>query len=722
MFAPNPDKKPVDERKRASWRILVVDDDDEVHKVTLLALNNQTILERHLEFEHAYSAKEARDKLMQHDDFAVILLDVVMESDNAGLELVHYIRNQLAMSAPRIILRTGQPGYAPEQTVIHEYDINDYRTKTEITQDRLITSLTTAIRSYRQINLLDKSLSGMEMAIRRAASNHSNLGFSQFAQYSLEHLSQIMGAQADALFVVQWGLPEVVAGLGNFDNKTLLDQLPDEHQHEVLQCLFDGVVISQDNHLCISINSCSLPSVLFLKMPTPISRPDRHLIQSYCQHIRIAYENIVLLKQLHHTAFVDEVTQLGNRNQMLERLDNLCEEQAPDITFALIDIDHFSDINGSLGQQFGDDTLRAFAMRLEAEMGGGDLFYARIHADVFGIVGPSQLISAKRLLDLFIKPLSVGTHFLPLRIKIGLCRLSEMHHDGLSIMHQCSIALTQAKRNEHLRHAWFESDYETRTKERLDIIRRLRQAVNAGELMLWYQPQMNLQTGKVEALEGLLRWRDSGRFVSPATFIPLAEYSGLINEIGSSVIDTACAQLKQFSEQEIDVRIAINISMQQFRKDDFSHNIHQQMAHHGIDPTKLELEVTESVVMDDPKSVINILEELQSLGVKVAIDDFGTGYSSLSYLKQLPLNAIKIDRAFVCEIEQPEVASIVEMIISLAARLGLTVIAEGIETPSQGVRLKSLGCHLGQGFLIAKPMPIEKIMEYLQSNPNCPFN
>lgn len=716
IFAPEPEA--IDQLPRASWRILVVDDDDEVHKVTRLALGNQTLLDRTLNFEHAYSSRQARQILTEHDDFAVILLDVVMETDSAGLDLVHYIRETLGLTAPRIILRTGQPGYAPEQEVIHNYDINDYRSKTEMTQGRLVTSVTTAIRSYRQINLLDQSLQGLEHAIRRASSAPNLKGLATFSEYILEQLQSLLGLHFEGIFLAELDHQiSIFAGTGQFRDLSQISELPESAQQLAKESLYSDGINQSGSCICLNINNQSLPASICLKMPGTVDRADLQLLQTYIKHLRVAFQNIILMQQLHHTAYVDEVTRLPNRAKTIQILDQLTEHPGTNMCAALIDIEHFSDINGSLGQSFGDDTLRAIASVLKRHFTSSTTHCTRVNSDVFGIIGPEHELTPEAIIGLFDKPIEVNSNQIPIRIKIGLCRIANFHQDGLGVLHQCSLALKQAKRSQHLHHTWFEADYETRTRERLNIIRRLRQAFNHEQLEIWYQPQVCLDSGKILALEALIRWQDGERFISPAVFIPLAEYSGLIVEIGAWVLDQACIQLQSLKEAGHDCRIAVNVSMQQFRSDNFVQLVKDKLEHYQLEPKQLELEITESVVMDDPDSVINALSELNQLGVYVAIDDFGTGYSSLSYLKQLPLSTIKIDRAFVSEIDQPEACSIVEMVAGLAGRLNLTIIAEGIETPHQAQRLKELGCQMGQGYLMARPMPFNQALMLLNNPP-----
>ena len=249
---------------------------------------------------------------------------------------------------------------------------------------------------------------------------------------------------------------------------------------------------------------------------------------------------------------------------------------------------------------------------------------------------------------------------------------------------------------------------------RLNMIRQLRNDFANNCLELWYQPQLSLTTGKVIGAEALLRWRTAdGKFVSPAVFIPLAEYSGLIIEIGDWVITQACKQLKILEEDFSDLSISVNVSIPQFRQDNFVDNIINTMTQHGIKPNKLELEITENILMDEPQIIIDALTKLKAQGISIALDDFGTGFSSLSYLQKLPLDRLKVDRAFVTDINKEGQSVIAETIINLGQKMQLKVIAEGIEEIEQQERLIELGCDEVQGFYYAKPMPGEEFINFL---------
>jgi EAL domain-containing protein (putative c-di-GMP-specific phosphodiesterase class I) len=255
-------------------------------------------------------------------------------------------------------------------------------------------------------------------------------------------------------------------------------------------------------------------------------------------------------------------------------------------------------------------------------------------------------------------------------------------------------------------------------RERVRLLQSLRSAVDSERLFVVYQPQVTLNDGALIGAEALIRWRnDDGSFVPPDRFIPLAEASGMIVAIGDWVLRMACHDLLRFQELGLpDLRMSVNVSQIQFKHPEFIQKLRSALLDTGIDPKNLELEITESVAMEDPTFMLDTLHMVRNLGISIAIDDFGTGYSSLSHLRQLPIDRLKIDRAFVTELnDEVSGGHIASMVVELGRNLNLTVIAEGIEDESQAKKLRELGCHEGQGYLYAKPLLPQQFMEWFRS-------
>jgi c-di-GMP phosphodiesterase len=713
------------EQTLGEWHLLIVDDDEEIHTVTKLALSDLTVLGKHLVFHHAYSGKAAVQFLRQHPHTALVLLDVVMESDDAGLKVVQQIREELGMDEIRIVLRTGQPGYAPEESVIKEYDINDYKTKTELTRSKLVTSIIASLRSYQQIRTINQSRRGLQKIINAGANLLEQHSLHEFSEGVVTQISSLIGLHAEGVLCAQIEddgsasdniyvlgaaghyAPYIKCQLDRLDNPRIVAQ--------ITKCLRTRQHLFTDLDTVLYLGNDTHSAAVYIETNRPIEELDRQLIEVFLSNISIGYENVTLFQQLKHAAYIDPLTKTPNRNEFIQILQDTKRYEAAGNVAVLIDIDHFSDVNDGLGQDVGNELLIAVTFRL-IEHFGVSCQLGRIGADVFGLVGPHTELTPERLQAAFNEPFHASEHALQVNATFGFCRLTDTSEQGLTILKHVYIALNKAKKHLGQNFQYYQAEMEDEMAERLAMLRMLRQDFANDKLQLWYQPQVSLQDMQVVGMEALLRWpQGQGQFVSPAVFIPLAEYSGLIVEIGDWVLAQACLQIKQLAKQGFNgLRIAVNVSMPQFRNAGFVQSVIDCVNHYQINPQLLELEITESVVMDEPKIVIEALQKLKSFGIKVAIDDFGIGFSSLSYLQQLPLDRIKVDRAFIRDIDKVAGEVIAETIISLGKRLNLSTIAEGVETKAQEQAVLAMGCDEVQGFMYARPMPPTELLLFLQ--------
>ncbi len=707
-----------DEECSGFWDVLIVDDDHEIHSVTKLALSDLNVFDRRLKFHHCYSGQEAKEFMAStKEDIAVILLDVVMESDEAGLIVARSIREELGKDEVRIILRTGQPGYAPEESVIKEYDINDYKTKTELTRSKLATAIIAAIRSYQQIKTINQSRRGLEKIISSAANILEHHSIMEFAEGVVTQISSLLGLSPEGVLCARAGVnidegdPDSIYVLGaaghyaNYINRKLENVDNARIINQIAECLRNENHIFTDIDTVLYLSSGESHAAVYIESGKLLSDVDRQLIEVFLSNIAIGYENVNLFQRLRVAAFKDWLTKLPNRTEFINILDRYVKDEVPGNIIALVDIDHFSDVNDGLGQDTGNMLLLSVAKRLEAEI-GQHCILARNGADVFGIIGNDDIVNESRLLSLFDKPFKAGDHTIPINATIGLCRKERSGKTGLALMKQAFIALNRAKKSVAAKFEYYQPEMEEQTTWRLGMIRQLRHDFAERKLQVWFQPQISLETDRFISMEALLRWpTEDGGFISPGVFVPLAEYSGLIVEIGDWVLEEACKQLLRLDKLGLShMRVAVNVSMPQFRSIGFAKRVVQTIEGYDLDKSRVELEITESVVMDEPQMVIDILTELKSHGIAIAIDDFGTGFSSLSYLQQLPLDRIKVDRAFVKDIYKQSGAILAETIINLGRKLKLHTIAEGIEEVAQEDILKKLGCEEAQGFMYAKPM------------------
>ena len=709
-----------------AWRVLIVDDDADVHSTTTFALGSLEIHGRPLTFLHAHSAAEAMATLEREPDIAVILLDVVMEQADAGLHLVRHVRDTLARHDVRIILRTGQPGYAPEMDAIRGYDINDYRTKSELTRTKLYTSVAAAIRAYEQIHALEDSRTGLAEVVRANTELMALHSVGEMALGILREVAVLAGQGADGLLCAR--PPEAAAGpwpvlascgaAAGYAQDGVLAAGADVPAAAIAEALAQRRNLYRDDHVALYFSGkAHADFAAWLRLARPLNSLRRGLIDVFTSSIAVGLDNVALMTDLQRAAFYDPLTGLPNRTRLVELVGESLEAGA-DATLCLVDIDQFSETNDALGHQFGDALLVAVAQRLRRQL-DARLALARIGGDIFSLLGQADLIDPAALQDLFAAPFSIDGQDVQVSATLGLVRLAEHDGSAADALKDADIALKRAKSVRRGGHFYFSRAMGVETRERVRLMHALRSGFARGELFLAYQPQVELAARRAFGAEALLRWRtDDGRFVPPDRFIPIAEYSGLIIDIGAWVLREACAELMRVrAAGHLDFTMSINVSQVQFRHPHFIDMLRQALADTGAPPERIELEITESMAMEEPDLLIERLAEIKRTGVSIAIDDFGTGFSSLSYLQRLCVDRLKIDRAFVTEItDAARGSSIAEMVIELGRNLGLSIIAEGVEDERQAQILQSLGCPLAQGYLFARPLAPAALLEWLGSD------
>ncbi len=722
VFAPEGDDE-AEHGTGAVWRVLIVDDDQDVHASTELALKGTPILGRPLEFLHTYSAAETVQFLRREQDVAVILLDVVMESENAGLKLVHIIREELGLQETRIVLRTGQPGYAPEIQAIRDYDINDYKTKSELTHTRLYTTLTVAIRSYDQIRAINANRRGLDMIVRASGELMELRGIQGFAAGVITQLAALLRLPPEGLICAQEngtgedGVQVVAAG-GKFSgliNRAIRD-IPDRTVREHLnRALESGKNQYDHGSTTLLLNGSGRRIAVYLESTHAIEEIDRHLLEVFCTNIAAGFENTALFSRLQNIAYVDALTSLPNRQRFLQCIDERIQStRKNDATVALVDIDEFAETNDALGHKFGDKLLLAVALRLRDRIPGA--IVARIAGDTFGILGDVTAVTPTALSGVFAEPFIVDEQEIVVSATQGYLLLRDADGSSADALKNANLALKRAKSRHRGEHSFFTRDMNVEIEERVKLLQGLRSAFDNERLFLMYQPQVRIESGEPVGVEALIRWRsDDGRFIPPDRFIPLAEHSGLIVNIGNWVMRLACYEQAKIAAAGFPrLQVAVNVSLAQFRHQEFINQVKAALADTGATPNLIELEITESMAMEDADFVAGKLNELAQLGVKVAIDDFGTGFSSLSYLQRLRVDRLKIDRSFVKDLcTNQRCRQVAEMVIQLSRKLGLGVIAEGVEDADQASALLSLGCPDAQGYLYARPMEREALHDWL---------
>ena len=433
---------------------------------------------------------------------------------------------------------------------------------------------------------------------------------------------------------------------------------------------------------------------------------------------------------IQHLAHHDTLTGLDNRFSLGIRLQQAIattRRQDRRLAVLFLDLDRFKTINDSLGHHVGDALLVEVAKRLRESVRETDVV-ARLGGDEFVVVLPGlhdendAAHSAGKILDALSAPYPIGDNTLHTTPSIGISLFPDDGDNTSALMRNADTAMYHAKALGRANFQFYAEELNRAALERIELERKLRKALEQDQFELWYQPQFSAADGALTGVEALIRWRHPvDGLISPARFIPLAEETGLIVELGNWVLHTACQQTRQWREQGLPaIRMSINLSTRQLRSAQLGDKVAAALAASGLPARLLELEITESAVMERPQEAVGVLIGLKTLGVSIAIDDFGTGYSSLSYLKLFPLDHLKIDRSFVSDIEHdPNDAAIVTAAVSLAHNLGLSVIAEGVETAVQLTRLRELGCDEMQGYYFSPPVPAADAAELLRLSARC---
>ena len=416
----------------------------------------------------------------------------------------------------------------------------------------------------------------------------------------------------------------------------------------------------------------------------------------------------------------DGLTGLPNRNVLRQHMDEMlahARRSGEKIAVLMLGIDNFKTVNDTLGHGIGDKLLRAVAKRLRSTLREEDMV-ARLNSDEFAIVQSGlarpedAVLLARRLLEAIGDAYLLDGQSVVIGASIGIAMAPGDGDESEKLLKHVAMALSRAKNDSRGTFSFFEAEMDARAQSRRKIEIDLREAIQGDMLRPYYQPLVDLATGRISGFEALVRWpHPEHGMISPAEFIPVAEETGLINALGAQMLHRACTDAAKWPD---DVRVAVNLSPLQFRAGNLLSLVMDALKQSGLPARRLELEITETLLLEKSSQVLATLHALRALGVRISMDDFGTGYSSLSYLRSFPFDKIKIDRSFVRDLgTNPEAQAIVRAIISLGVGLGVTITAEGVETEAELSCLRAEGCHEGQGFLFSRARPNSEIVGLL---------
>ncbi len=696
------------------WKVLSVEDDTGYQSSLVHALAGIRIDDRPLEILRVNSALEAARLLPEHPDISVILLDVVLEQDDAGLRLVHTIRKVICNNQVRIVLLTGQPGMAPEADVMHRFDIDDYWCKSELTAEHLTSVLTGNIRTWERTSQLEHARQGLQLLLDAAQTFSRHHDLNGYLACIHTTLSTLLRTQQGLLIAAQpesGQRPQLLAAHGCFkkplDNAdgTQLDSLAsrlnlttdDSLEYRDRDLLLDAGVLGPGQRRCR----------ILVRLEHPPEPADYKLLQLFCEQLSTSLANRSLYDQLADLAFQDPLLGIANRNAFQRTLGSLPPAQLCQYQLLMLTLSELNAIALHFGEAFCDQLLLAVSGRLQIHLPEQGVL-ARTDRSSFALLLPAdtELDAITRVLR---QPYHIdgGEHRLTL-----FMALLPLEHAG---QHPAPHLLRIAEQtladglSSHQRWTVYDPGLEQQVRERYTLLQELRQALSQNALGLVFQPKVDLASGRLAGFEALVRWpQPDGSVRMPDSFIPIAEAGGLISELDLAVLQQTLAAQQQLIAAGIRVPLAFNTSSIDLLRPGYFDQMLTLIQSSPVPSKLLELEITESQAVPEYARIADQLSQLMQLGIGVSIDDFGTGYSSLAHISNLTASALKIDRSFTRRLGQSrEIERITEMIIRLGRQLNCTVIAEGIETEQQRQLLLAQGCELGQGYLYSRPLPLK---------------
>jgi diguanylate cyclase (GGDEF)-like protein len=730
-----PSEPQVKKNTRSPWKILIVDDDPDVHEVTKIAVSGCMFENRPFELLHALSAQEARHVLAEQKDIAVALVDVVMESDTAGLGLVSWIRSELGNNFTRLILRTGQPGYAPQTDVIMKFDIDGYTEKAELSRTKLITAIITALRGYKLVMSLETNRKKLKQLNEHFAAIVEKNVLSEFSSAVLKHFTDLVGQPVDCLLCGLEALPDygafdpssirVLAATGIYEDKIDLpvDVISDDAiRSSMLRCIETQATCSSPKGVALPlVTRNGMAGALFFGMSEELMEElvGSEVVQLFVSNVALGYEKTGLLEHIRNLAYVDRVTGLSTFSGFIETFQRHAANGSP-LLVVHSDIQRFRVIVDGIGDEKASAVLKRTGHRLSQTFPEA-LTIARKEKDEFLILlkgGNADRIQdvVARVEEAFQEPIALEDNQITLRMRLGFAAAEGDGQSAEKLVRFASIALNDVRQKGLTNHAVFHPLMQEAAFERLRLASLLTGTGNQTEFSVHYQPIMLASDESIAAFEALMRFRTpSGTFLNTARMIEAAEASGLIGEIGAWMFKTSFAEFSRLSGVASDVRLNVNVSPRQVQTNRIYKDIEVAASAAELPLDRLVFEVTEGLFLSSDQVTLSLLTWLRNKGAKVVIDDFGTGYSSFSYLRKLPVDGIKIDRSFIMNMDQDaDALAVVKSMIAVAQALDLSVTAEGVETVAQRKIMQDLSCDFLQGYLYSKPLSTGDLRPFIQ--------
>lgn len=718
------------------WKVLSVEDDRSYQDSLIFSLKRLRVLGRPVELLTANSATEAALLLAKVQDIGLILLDVVMEEENAGLGLVETIRNTLGNQTVRIVLLTGQPGVAPRTRVVQDYDINEYWDKAEL-QDRLPSIVTTNLRTWQTMTELEQAHTGLQMVVEACQHISDRHDLARFSNTVLEQIAQVLGLEGnngEGILCLEHNTQTtepftVLSSFGTFHQSRLqsahdLNQALTAFSPAIEQALEAQKHQFFDNHAVLFFPHSSSTHgaadntvhTVLLKTCEPLSQSVIRLLSVFSENIKTGFTNLMLLNRLQMLSYFDDSLHIYNRNWLIRNLTLLSNPQWRASALLLFSLNDYAERTLSFGHASVERFLASICEQLKQKLPTGAPI-VRLGRDTLAALCPTgKLPEISSLQQLALMDIPIDGASRKARLTLAQLKLADVDqgYPPEEVLHLAQTVLYGARlAKQPLR--IYQPEVLKRIQHDFDLLQQLIKALEEDQLTIFLQPKIRLTDEQVVGFEALVRWpRPDGSFTSPALFLPLAEKSGLLDTLDLQVLNKAFSAAQRLSDAGYNLPVAFNATWSDLNNEEYVGQLLAKLDSGPLAPALLELEITETQAMEGYQELAPLLETLRTRGMSVSIDDFGTGHSSLAYLTTLPADTIKIDRSFVQQLDSGSIGEhVTETVIALGRRFNFTVVAEGIETRQQQAQLVKMGCLIGQGFLFAKPMPVDDILQWL---------
>tara|TARA_R110000737_G_scaffold136874_3_gene167745 strand:+ start:4906 stop:7131 length:2226 start_codon:yes stop_codon:yes gene_type:complete len=725
------DEKTVVDAKLKVWKVLTVEDDINYQNALINSLKELELeAGQRLEVLTANSVSQAALMLSVHPDIALIFIDVVMEDDDSGLRLVNTIREVIGNAEMRIVLLTGQAGFAPEQEVMKSLDIDEYWNKSDVTTEKLQSIVTSNLRTWSYISQISAAKKGLQLVLDATRSINSKNDMRSFSTAVLEEISNILnitdggGILCSSSVLKSDEHPLILSANGcfkGFEGKIVeAGLLLDDIYNDVQNAVNEKKHIFSEHHTIFFFDAANLVNknyITVVKSDNPISEQNEYLLKVFSENVSTGFTNLVLLNKLTELAYNDVSLNLHNRNWLTREIRNMNVNEQTTTRLLVLEVNQFEEKSFRFGHDFCQKLLKEIYKNIFNLFAAYFPRIALINNRSFGIlIGNDVEISAEIYAALQRQKCDIEQvkHYADVRIlELALSTVLNVIPAKIISLAESSLSDSKTIYEKYIKHTTAKTEALT---NRYDLLAKLRTAIGSGSLRVALQPKMDLVNLLPVGFEALARWQLSdGSFVNPEEFIELAETAGLISELDSVIFEKILQTIEQLKAQGVNLPVAFNASSYDLVNPAYCDGIAKKLEESNVPPTMLELEVTETQVISNYKLIRESLERFMDLGIKVSIDDFGTGYSSIAHITEIPANTLKIDRCFVSGIEDNENNQyILEMMVKLGKRFDFSIIVEGIETKEQCHWVMQAGCDIAQGFYFSKPLFIDDLILWLK--------